>query len=281
MRRRRWLQFSLRSLLAMLLMCCCAMPWVVAGIHRWQAEQARRQAREEARRKAEQSWKLARSVGAEMHAGCGWVHGGNYVRLRGPQVDDARLAQLQSLVQIDGIDLSNSRITDAGIKRISQLSQLQILDINDTQITDEGLASLVGLRRLRGLRMNDTRITDYGLNFLAQIKSLESLEIIGTNVTEDAVARLQRALPHCEIEYLSGWLGTWVTDADLAKIACLTTSSEVFLNDAQMTDSGLFTLVGCGQLKTLHVRNQFSEEALRQFLHARPDVKLDTATSAQ
>lgn len=61
MRKRRWLQFGLRSLLALTLIVSCALPWLVSRKRPWW-----QWLRDE---------ELART-GAHVHNGCGWVGGG-------------------------------------------------------------------------------------------------------------------------------------------------------------------------------------------------------------
>lgn len=73
------------------------------------------------------------------------------------------------------LDLANTRVTDAGLRHLEKVPSLETLDLTGTQVTDAGLRQLA---RLPGLRY---------------------LDLCQTRVTSEGVARLQVALPCCEI----------------------------------------------------------------------------------
>jgi hypothetical protein len=79
------------------------------------------------------------------------------------------------------------------------LSWLQGLCLEKSPVTDAHLKQVVRLRKLKYLSLFGTRVTDEGLGQLAGLKDLEVLLLNGTAVTDDGVARLQKALPNCEI----------------------------------------------------------------------------------
>ena len=58
---------------------------------------------------------------------------------------------------------------------------------------------LKGLTSLKSLNLIYTQITDAGLVHLAGLTSLQGLFLEETQVTDAGVARLQEALPNCEI----------------------------------------------------------------------------------
>jgi internalin A len=66
-------------------------------------------------------------------------------------------------------------------------------------ITDAGLDNLKGLIQLRILHLEDTLITDARLDNLTGLTQLQMLFLAGTNVTGQGMAKLQRALPNCQI----------------------------------------------------------------------------------
>ena len=73
----------------------------------------------------------------------------------------------------------NSSITDAGLQRLENLSKLEALDLEwSAGITGRGLQSIAKLQNLRWL----------DLSFCSAI-------------TREDVNELQRALPHCEVEF--------------------------------------------------------------------------------
>ena len=92
-------------------------------------------------------------------------------------------------------------IDDACMARLPGLPQLQCLFFDGTQVTDAGLAHLRGLPELRELSLDDTLITDAGLVHLQGLSSLRDFHISGTQVTDAGVQRLQNALPNCKITH--------------------------------------------------------------------------------
>ena len=72
----------------------------------------------------------------------------------------------------------------------------------DTQrVTDADLVHLKGLTKLEILSFWDKQITDAGLVHLRGMTHLEELVLIDTKVTAEGVKKLQEALPNCKIDY--------------------------------------------------------------------------------
>jgi hypothetical protein len=88
---------------------------------------------------------------------------------------------------------------DTSLTVLDRLPDLWYLILSDCSVTDAGLATLGRLPKLRRLYLYNTRISDAGLIHLTKLTSLQELLLIGTNVTEDGVKKLQKALPNCLI----------------------------------------------------------------------------------
>ena len=85
------------------------------------------------------------------------------------------------------------------IPHLNAFSKFEVLEIWGAAITDDGLAYLRDLDRLQWLRIESPKITDKGIQHLRQIPSLRTLSLHCESVTPDALAELQRALPHLEV----------------------------------------------------------------------------------
>lgn len=127
-----------------------------------------------------------------------------------------------------------SHVTDAELAYLRRLPHLGVLYFNGTDITDAGLANISRLTELNSLSLNDTRVTDAGLVHIERLKQLETLELSGTQITDDGLAHLRVLMKLRELN-LSG---THVTDAGLVHLEGLTQLMIVYLGRTQVTDDG-------------------------------------------
>jgi predicted negative regulator of RcsB-dependent stress response len=165
--RRRWLQFSLRTLMVLMLTFGCGFGWLA-----YEAERMRAQ-----RKAASAIEKLGGSVGyadesdGRVRGAVAWMGklfgedlSGDVssVILDGPSINDAALAHLRGLAQLRWLSLTNTRITDAGLTHLRGLRELGSLELANTMVSDTGLAHLRGLTKLWYLDLNNTQVSDAG-----------------------------------------------------------------------------------------------------------------------
>ncbi|MGA2035645.1 MAG: hypothetical protein ABSG68_25635 [Thermoguttaceae bacterium] len=74
------------------------------------------------------------------------------------------------------------------------------LDLTQTEINDAGLKRLEGLTGLQSLSLGD-RVTDAGLEHLKGLTQLHALNLQATKVTDAGIQGLQKALPNCKIRH--------------------------------------------------------------------------------
>jgi hypothetical protein len=213
-RKLRWFQYSLRSLLLLVLLVSLGMSWVAVRMKR---------AREQ-----EQAVEEIAKVGGEVQydyqdpqfrtsgdpfaesdpPGPAWLRnvlGQNFfaavvaVDFRRSSVNDAGLGHVERLMQLQTLDLSGAQITDAGLQHLKGLTQLKTLFLSGRKVTDAGLEHLRGLTQLQQLNLYDTQVTDAGLSHLKGLTQLQTLFLGGTKVTDEGVKRLEQALPNCFI----------------------------------------------------------------------------------
>jgi len=115
------------------------------------------------------------------------------------RVTDAGLLHLKNLRELVELDLQNTHVTDAGLAHLIDLKSLHELNLLDVPVTDAGLVHLKELEELRALDLRGTHITDAGLVHLKGLKGLHYLHLYSTQVTDAGVAKLQQALPGCDI----------------------------------------------------------------------------------
>jgi hypothetical protein len=183
-KRRRWLQFSLRTAFVLLTIFC-----VVLGItlNRARTRRAAIRAIDEL--------------------------GGTYgIRIEGPK-------WVRDLVKDDKYFYNATRISFGPLNQgydprrpftddelahvidhINAFSRFHTLDLRGSKVTDDGLKELRRLHRLENLWLTETGITDAGTIHLEALKTLKEIDFTGTNVTKEGVSGLRRALPDCNIK---------------------------------------------------------------------------------
>ena len=184
--RRRWFQFSLRTLFVVVTLLCVTLGVV---LHRARARREALQAIDE-------------------------LGGGYSITIGGP-------AWLRSIVKDDKYFYDISRIsfrnrperpfTDEDlasvIDSINVFKRAKTLDLTDTDVTDNGSRHLCRVQNLERLRLGSTTITDAGLTDaglvnLEPLVSLQELDISDTTVTDEGIARFKRSVPACRVQHL-------------------------------------------------------------------------------
>jgi hypothetical protein len=182
--KRRWYQFSLKTLLAVMTLLCVGPGGYVA----YEQGKSRQQKR---------AVETIRSIGS--------VDFDDSIRRRSAVTrvilgDDS----FSNVVWIgfNPKKAKNRRLTDADLRDIQSFSGLKYLGLGGCQtITDAGLRELSGLESLAYIYLEDTQITDAGLMHLSGLKKLQYLSLYNTHVSSNGVDELQKALPNCKISY--------------------------------------------------------------------------------
>jgi hypothetical protein len=201
-RKRRWLQFSTRSLLVVV-----AVSGVTLGVIGRRAERQREAVAAFEAMGGTIYYDHQPSAVARTWAKFGlprdWVEEVTIVQLDHPnRVTDSEMPHLRALTDLKGVCMIDCELTDAGLANFEGLIDAEILILGgNNKVTDAGLIHLQALRRLRHLVLNDTQVTDAGLAHLQKLTALERLSLGGSRVTSKGVAELQEALPDCTISH--------------------------------------------------------------------------------
>ncbi len=201
-RKRRWLQFSLRSLLVLTTVFAV---WFGNCVHN--ARQQKKAVTHFVGLGGSITYeyqvdKTGTSIpNATPHAWMGLrdLIGGEYfdsvrsLSLWRSEITDEDLRLLRGLRGLKRLHLGRTQVTDSGMAHIGEMESLRALRLTDTEITDAGLEHLCGLRHLEELVLDGTTVTDEGMENLADLRSLESVNLIGTAVTEEGVNCLLEA----------------------------------------------------------------------------------------
>lgn len=176
--KRRWYQFSLKTLLLVMILLCLGPGGFVA----YEQNKVRRQ---------KEAVEAIEKLG-------GVVEYGRNVSTR-----SAMLRQIlgdDTFGEVESVDFWNpSQVTDADLVHLARLPRLRSLHLADSRVTDAGLKHLTSLENLSGLTLDNTQVTDAGLVHLVGLKGLRHLSVYRTQVTAVGVAELQKSLPNCRI----------------------------------------------------------------------------------
>ena len=205
-RKRRWFQFSLRTLMIGVVIVAIACGWIGRKIERKHQE---RDAVEELRKKGATVFYDFNRVSKGSPPGPDWVRkllGENYFSevewvIEPGNLADDDLKIVSRLTQLKSLRLYSAKITDAGLVNLSHLTELQELYLVQAAITNSGLENLKGLTQLRSLWLYGTNVSDAGLVNLRGLSQLKYLSLVFTKVSDNGIEELQKALPSCKIEH--------------------------------------------------------------------------------
>ena len=189
---RRRFQFSLRSLLALVVVVALPCSWLAVEVQAAKRQKDAVTAILSACRPLD-----CRPVGPSV-----WY---DY------QVDESGLCLFpprqpgpEWLLGILGDDFfANVLIADAhadfGLEHLTALKSLRGLALASNEFSDAKLSYLKCLTHLKSLDLEWTHVTDEGLRNIEGLSGLEEVNVGFTEVTHEGMERLQRALPKCKI----------------------------------------------------------------------------------
>jgi len=305
--KRRWYQFSLRSLFVLTTFVAIACSWYASEMHK---AAKRRAAIEEIERIGGVVYYYDPADPNSLGRPPAWfswmrkLHGdkqlGNVVsvNLIWQKMTDERMVCLESLTgtrslcllatEIRGeglkhlkylkglkeLDLSHTEIGDAGLVHLRESTSLEMLYLNDTRISDAGLENLKGLTDVETLDIGDTELTGSGLVHLRGLQKLEILNLNGTKVTAAELVHV-RELPNLGMLCVAT---PTITDAGLDNLKDMTNLQVLILADSRITDAGLLHLRDLTNLVDLNLnRTRVSVEAVENLQKALPDTHIRNA----
>jgi hypothetical protein len=195
-RKRRWFQFSLRTLLVFTMALAVACGWLGKRIEQKREEREAVEAIVKSGGYAQYDYQgetdgeppgpnwLRKLLGEDFFSEVTLVN----INTRG---GDAELEHVNGLTKVKALVLveitlinaavgrlstKSNNISDAGLENLEGLTQLEVLVMGGPRITDAGLERLRRLTQLRELCLDYTQVTDAGL---AHLKGLTHLQFLG------------------------------------------------------------------------------------------------------
>ena len=235
--KRRWYQFSLRTLLVLITLICLGPGGFVA----YEQQKARRQRAAVAfiekigGRVAYDHDAVKRSALMRAVLGddrCAHV---SSISLRPPESRQG----FPTLKKFPGLtDLYVNDASNADLVHLKPLANLRWLDLRETEVTSEGLLHLAGLTELEGLQLYGTGVDDAGVAHLASLQKLTLLDLRKTRVTDACLAGLSR-FESLERLYL---YRTKVADSGIEQLATSRHLNYLDVTDTEVTDAGVAKL---------------------------------------
>jgi hypothetical protein len=188
---RRFLRFSMRGLIVVVLVVGVCMGWLVRVVRNSQVQRDAVATIERERGAVRYNGELV-----VWDAGPGWH-----------EIPPGETWAPRWLVGLLGVDYLYHVTTaslfgwpgGAGMVSVGRLTSLDTLGLEYSGIGDTDLANLTGLTKLSSLDLHDTAITDAGLVHLRRLTNLLKLDLRHTQVTDAGVKELQQALPNLKI----------------------------------------------------------------------------------
>jgi Leucine Rich repeat len=242
-RKRRWLQFSLRTLLLT--------TFVIAATTGWLGKRI-----EDKHRERDEVAAIVKGGGRVAYD---YEKNGTS---RGPSWLRSVLGE-DFFGTVVEADLSGTAVTDDGLAALASLANLETLDISDTRVTDAGLLHAARLRNLKSLRARNSSTTWAAHHRTSDGYILSTVFVIqgfqGTSVTRDDATYQPR-----------------ITDAGLEHFGMLTNLESLDLEGTDVTSTGIATLCALSHLKYLNVRGtNVSEAAIADLKRAIPPLQVD------
>lgn len=113
-----------------------------------------------------------------------------------PRVGDEELACLDEMPYLTGLGLSHAAVTKVGLSHVWRHTQLTSLSLRSTCISDSDVPNLESLQQIKSLDLGHTAITDKAVETLIRLPLLEHLTLEGTHVSHNAARPLEKTLPY-------------------------------------------------------------------------------------
>ena len=227
--KRRWHQFSLKTLLIVMVLSTAGVGWL--GVRSQRARQNRA-------RVATSEKEIKKAVAAI--EGLGGTVKTDYENLR-PQTwleqqfdDPGDSDDPVGIKKVTTINLSRSKVTDADLVYLKEMPHLQSLDLSETHVTDAGLANLEGLTALESLDLTYIWLTDAGVKHLRKLTNLKELNLSRSIVSDVGLEHLKemKNLKRLDLSY------TKVTDAGQVHLSHFAKLESLHLYSTGVTGEG-------------------------------------------
>jgi internalin A len=262
--KRRWDQYSLRTLMIVVTLFAIACSWFAVKMG-------------QARRQREAVEALSKLKGSPIICNLSYDYQQDSPNAKAPGP-----AWLRNLLGIDFFcNVSTvwftGKITDADLVHFKDFPKLRVLCFNEImkfdnpQVTDEGLKIVQGLTQLEALGLCNTRITDAGMERIGKLVHLKVLGLQNVGITDIGLKHVKN-LSQLQTLRLAN---TKITDAGLENLKELSNLQFLDLESTRITDVGLTHLNGLHALQEIRLGNtKVGDDGVKNLQKALPKLKI-------
>lgn len=194
-----------------------------------------------------------------------------YVDFCNVRVGEEAIVLISSLPNLEVLVLEHAQITDSVFARFQPTERLTACNLLGNSFSNAGLPRIAQCRALTRLNLSHSQVTDAGVPLLLSLPRLRYLNLGGTAVTdagvETLVASKEIAILHLD--------NTSVTDDALRHVKSFPNLKQLYLHGTEVSDQGVTCLSQCPRLEHLVVTNtRVSERGVRQLQRASPDLRI-------
>jgi hypothetical protein len=208
-RRRRFPQFSIRSILAILTVLA-----LVLSLHAYRQTSANRQiaAISEIRRLGgfthycyvqDENWNPGKKTypdWLENKVGQDYLYAIDAFVINSRPNADPAIEIAATLPALRLVKLPGCKITDNSIKPLAKLKRLEWLELFATPVTDDCMDTISRIRSLKTLDLRRTNVTDNSIDDIVNLPHLRNLYIGKSAISEEGVVRIRKRMPKCNVD---------------------------------------------------------------------------------
>lgn len=116
-------------------------------------------------------------------------------------ITDAGLKNLENLVQLKQLLLTDVPIDGSGMAALGRLEHLEVLNLAYTKMEDANTPHLGKLTGMKVLDLSYTPCTDEALKPLSGLKNLQMLWVMNAQVSKEAGEELKKSLPNVTVRF--------------------------------------------------------------------------------
>lgn len=112
------------------------------------------------------------------------------------KISGAGIRYLESLPNLQFIDVSNSSLNPAGLECLGRLKNLIVLELGYSGVTTGGVAALSGMPSLEYLNLNGSHVEPAWIPLLGKLPRLKSLSLNDCEIDSESIALMPKYLPN-------------------------------------------------------------------------------------